>query len=78
MATVAGGERDLSRCYGHHREQTLDYALRNCLSCRKLKTCVQQSWGADRRRRWKRDDWWELQPASAGRRPPWPSQPPAR
>jgi hypothetical protein len=77
MADDGVGDRDLSRCYGRHREQTLDYALKHCLQCRKLKTCVRKTWGTDRHRRWQQDDWWEALPATtSGRRPPWPSQPP--
>lgn len=76
MANDTVGERDLSRCFGKHREQTLEYAMQHCLQCRKLKSCVRKTWGSDRHRRWGRDDWWEAQPAPTGRRPPWPSQPP--
>ncbi|MHB8575906.1 MAG: hypothetical protein ACYDCQ_11320, partial [Dehalococcoidia bacterium] len=65
--------------YGRHRQQTLEYALKNCLPCRKLKTCVRKSWGVDRQRPWRREDWWEVTPQAQrpGRRPPWPSSPPA-
>jgi len=77
MADDTLGERDLSRCYGRHREQTLEYAMKYCLQCRKLKTCVRKTWGTDRHRRWQQDDWWEARPVTTpGRRPPWPSQPP--
>ncbi len=79
MGSEAAGERDLAKCFGHHRQQTVDYAIKNCLQCRKLKSCVRKSWGTDRHRPWRRDDWWELKPevARTGRRPPWPSSPPA-
>lgn len=50
--------RELMHCYGHHRSQTLDYALHYCLQCRKLKSCVRKSWGTDRQRRWRAEDWW--------------------
>jgi hypothetical protein len=60
----AGG-RDLSKCFGRHRDQTVDYAMANCLQCRKLKSCVRASWGANRNRRWNRDDWWQPQPVAA-------------
>ena len=50
--------RDLTRCYGHHRAQSLAYALNYCLQCRKLKTCVRASWGVDRPRPWRKADWW--------------------
>jgi len=78
MDLEAAGERDLSRCYGRHRQQTLEYALKNCLACRRLKSCVRSSWGVDRQRSWQRYDWWEQKPQTerAGRRPPWPSNPP--
>jgi len=80
MAGAETGERDLARCFGKHRQQTVEYALKNCLQCRKLKSCVRKTWGTDRQRRWDRDDWWELRPAAAPptRRPPWPSAPPAK
>lgn len=72
------GERDLARCFGRHDEQSVAYALKYCLQCRKLKSCVQRSWNGGKTRRWQRDDWWEARPAlRPGRRPPWPSQPPA-
>jgi hypothetical protein len=73
------GERDLSRCYGKHRQQSVQYALKHCLQCRKLKSCVRKSWGTDRQRPWRKDDWWETKPTIAvnNRRPPWPSSPPA-
>ena len=59
--------RDLTHCFGHHRLQTLDYALHYCLRCRKLKSCVRASWGADRQRRWRAEDWWPV--AEAAQRP---------
>lgn len=78
MALQDSGERDLARCFGHHSEQSVQYALQHCLKCRKLKSCVQQSWSAGKPRRWQRDDWWEARPdIRPGKRPPWPSQPPA-
>jgi hypothetical protein len=72
------GDRDLNKCYGRHREQTIEYTLKNCLQCRKLKSCVRQTWGIDKHRRWQRADWWEIRPGAApsGQRPPRPSQPP--
>ncbi len=76
MTDDTAGARDLSRCFGKHREQPVQYALKHCLQCRKLKSCVRKSWGTDRQRRWQRDDWWEAQPVvQTGRRPPWPSRP---
>ena len=79
MTVDVAVERDLSKCYGRHRQQTLDYALKNCLQCRKLKTCVRKSWGTDRQRPWHKEDWWETTPGkvTSTRRPPWPSTPPA-
>lgn len=79
MAGDSVGERDLATCFGRHRQQSVEYALKHCLDCRKLKSCVHKSWGTDRHRQWHKDDWWEAKPAVrvSGRRPPWPSQPPA-
>ncbi len=75
MAADSVGERDLARCFGRHRQQSVEYALKHCLQCRKLKSCVRKSWGTDRHRRWQQDDWWEAKAVTPapGRRPPWPS-----
>jgi|GEM_PF-1273340 len=82
MTDVSVGERDLLKCFGRHKQQSVQYALKHCLQCRKLKSCVHKSWGTDRQRRWRKDEWWEAKPVdgprpATGRRPPWPSQPPA-
>jgi hypothetical protein len=71
------GERDLDRCFGKHNQQSVAYALKHCMSCRRLKSCVQFGWRGGKPRRRQLDDWWEVQPVRTGRRPPWPSQPPA-
>jgi hypothetical protein len=53
--------RDLMQCYGHHRSQTLDYALHYCLHCRRIKSCVRKSWTHGKReQRWRTEDWWPL------------------
>jgi hypothetical protein len=72
------GERDLDRCFGKHSEQSVAYALKHCMGCRKLKSCVQRGWSGGKVRRDQRMDWWEARSdVRPGRRPPWPSQPPA-
>lgn len=50
--------RDLTKCYGHHRAQSVKYALNYCLHCRKLKSCVRATWATTRNQRWQRADWW--------------------
>jgi hypothetical protein len=55
--------RDLMQCYGHHRSQTLDYALHYCLHCRRIKSCVRRSWAHGKRERWRDEDWWPVVPA---------------
>jgi hypothetical protein len=72
-------ERDLSRCFGKHRQQPVQYALQHCLQCRKLKGCVRKSWGTDRQRPWRKDDWWQTKTTIpvVSQRPPRPSTPTA-
>jgi hypothetical protein len=56
MATTTWrGGPDLARCFGHHRQQSVRYALHYCLACHKLKQCVRATWGVDRPRRARRD-----------------------
>jgi hypothetical protein len=58
--------RDLMQCFGHHRSQTVAYALHYCLHCRRIKSCVRKSWAHGKRDRWISDDWW---PVDASERP---------
>ena len=52
--------RDLMQCFGHHRSQTLAYALHYCLQCRRIKSCVRKSWTHGQREHWRGDDWWPI------------------
>ncbi len=52
--------RDMMQCFGHHRSQTLQYALHYCLHCRRIKSCVRKSWAHGKRDRWNADDWWPV------------------
>lgn len=36
--------RETTGCYGNYRAQTLDHALRYCLRCGVVKTCVRKTW----------------------------------
>ncbi len=75
MAGTTAKRPNLSQCFGHYRQQSVEYALQNCLTCPKMKACVRVTWGMDqpkRARRGARDGGSRRQ--SAGR-PPWPSRP---
>ena len=72
MAGSSGGP-DLSKCFGHYRQQTITYALRHCLECNKLKACVRAAWGIDQPRRARRSAWDGGEARGRGHRPPWPS-----
>lgn len=66
--------RDLTQCYGHHRSQTLSYALHYCLQCRRIKSCVRKGWTHGRRERWQNQDWWPVSAATV----PAPASPVSR
>lgn len=54
---------DISRCFGHYRAQTPQYALAWCVQCPKLKSCVRTAWGVEGPRRTaRRGLWWESSP----------------
>jgi hypothetical protein len=72
QTTAAARRPDLSKCYGQYRNQTVEYALANCLACPKMKACVRATWGWDKPRRGRRDQWSGSKPRR-DRRPPWPS-----
>lgn len=70
MAQDGGRLPDLSRCFGHYRAQSPQYALAFCVKCPKLKPCVRTAWGLDMPRRGddRRGVWWERSPRGrAGR-----------
>ncbi len=68
MSELPEGMPDLSRCFGHYRQQTPQYALTVCLRCPKLKACVRTAWGVDVPRRSARYDWWESTKKARARR----------
>jgi hypothetical protein len=65
--------RDLSKCFGLYQQQSVTYALDNCLGCSRLKACVRTAWGVDQPRRRARGAWDGGERRQTGRRPPpWP------
>jgi hypothetical protein len=72
MAGKSAGGPNLAQCFGHYQQQTVQYAIQNCLSCSKVKACVRAQWGLDRPRREQRR-WGEGKRRGVGERPPWPS-----
>lgn len=73
MANEGGPDRSL--CFGDYRNQSVSYALANCLSCPKMKACVRATWGVDQPRREARSrSRYRPESGRRGRRPPpWPS-----
>jgi hypothetical protein len=72
MAVKSAGGPDISQCFGRYQQQSVNYALANCLGCSKVKACVRAQWGLDRPRR-ERRRWGEGRRRGSGTRPPWPS-----
>jgi hypothetical protein len=64
MAGTRAAGPDFARCYGHYRQQTVQYALAHCLDCPKLKACVRLTWGRERAPRARRGVWDEARPAA--------------
>jgi len=54
MAGTQGGP-DLAKCFGRYQQQSVTYALANCLGCAKVKACVRAQWGLDQPQRLQRD-----------------------
>ena len=73
MAGTRRAGPDFSRCYGHYREQSVQYALQHCLACPKMKACVRLTWGMDQPPHARRRGWDRNSRDKRPRRPPWPS-----
>lgn len=76
MAGKTAARPNTSKCFGLYRQQSVEYALQNCLTCPKMKACVRVAWGMDQPARPKRgvSDRTKRR-LRVGRRPPWPSSP---
>jgi hypothetical protein len=59
MTVNAKPAPDRSKCFGHYRAQSPQYALTFCVSCPLLKSCVRTVWGLETPRRTRRRDWWQ-------------------